>query len=114
MAVKKTFDASTLLKYSPRKSRLIINPLRGLSIKAAIDQLVVMKKGAAKDVYKLLTNATNNLGIQEQDYPLFVIKEIVAEEAQRLYRMMPRARGSSSKIRRRYARVKIVIESKAK
>jgi large subunit ribosomal protein L22 len=112
MAIKKTFDATTLLKYTPRKARLIINALRGLTVKAAVDQLFVMNKGAAKDVYKLIKNATNNLGIQEQDYALFMIKEIVAEEAQRLYRIMPRARGSASKIRRRYSRVRVVIESK--
>lgn len=106
------FDASTLLKYTPRKSRLIINAIRGLTVKAAMDQLMTMNKGAAKDVYKLLKNAANNLGIQENDFPLFVIKEIVAEEAMRLYRVMPRARGSSSKIRRRYARVKVALESK--
>lgn len=111
MAVKKTFDASTLLKYSPRKSRLVINPLRGLTVRAAIDQLLVMNKGGAKGVYKLLKNATNNLGIQEQDYSLFVVKDIVAEEAQTLYRMMPKARGSSAKIRRRYSRVRVVIEA---
>jgi large subunit ribosomal protein L22 len=112
MAVKKTFDASRLLKYTPRKSRLIINALRGLTVQAALNQLIVMKKGAAKDVYKLIKNATNNLGIQEVDFALFVIKEIVAEEAMRLYRVMPRARGSASKIRRRYSRIKLVIESK--
>lgn len=108
----KTFDASRLLKYTPRKARLIINPLRGQTVRTAIDQLVVMKKGAAKDVYKLIKNATNNLGIQEQDFALFKIKEIVAEEAMRLYRVMPRARGSAAKIRRRYSRVRVVIEAK--
>lgn len=108
-----TFDATTLLKYTPRKSRLIINALRGLTLKAAMEQLMVMNKGAAKDVYKLLKNAANNLSIQEQDFALFLVKEIVAEEAQRLYRIMPRARGSASKIRRRYSRVKVRIEAKA-
>lgn len=104
------FDASTLLKYSPRKARLIIDIVRGMKLSEAMDQLALMKRPQAKYIYKLLKNAANNLEIQEDDYKLFKVGIIQAEDAQRLYRVVPRARGSAFRIRRRYSTVKVALE----
>lgn len=109
---KTKFDATRQLKYSPRKARLLINELRGKTLSDAMNILPFINKGASKDVYNLLKSAASNLGIVESDYGNFVIKTIVAEEAQKLYRVMPRARGSAARIRRRYSRIKVEIASK--
>ena len=107
----KKFDATKMVKYTPRKTRQIIDVIRGMRVDKALDQLMLMSKGAAKDIYKLVRSATTNLSIGESDYSAYKIKTIVAEEAQRLYRIMPRARGSAGRIRRRYARVRVEITS---
>ena len=104
-----TFSASTLLNYSPRKSRLVINPLRGKILSQAMIDLTNMNKGKTKKFYNLLKCAANNLNLSEADYDKYYISAILVEEAQRLYRMMPRARGVSNKIRRRYSRIKVAL-----
>jgi large subunit ribosomal protein L22 len=101
--------ASTIINKSPRKVRLMINVIRGMRLSDAFDTVRTMKKGKTDQLYKLLKSAASNLGISDTEYKHVVINTITAEEAQRLYRIMPRARGSASKIRRRYSRVKVEL-----
>lgn len=105
------YDATLTLKYSPQKARLIINPIRGMRLDRAMEQLMFMKKGQSKNVYKLLKNAANNLQIQESDYSNYKINSIVAEEAQKLFRVVPHARGRADRIVRRYSRIKVELAS---
>lgn len=101
--------ATTLINKSPRKVRLMINPLRGQKLSDALEYTRTMNKGKAEQVFKLLKSAATNMNISESEYVKYKISMIVAEEAQRLYRVMPRARGSASRIRRRYSRVKVEL-----
>lgn len=107
----KLYSSSTTLKYSPQKARLIINVLRGKLVSIALNDLLYMNKGQSKKIYNLIKNACNNLAIVESDYENYVIESIVAEEAQRYYRVVPRARGSANRIRRRFSRIKLLIKS---
>jgi large subunit ribosomal protein L22 len=103
-------NASTIINKSPRKVRLIIDHVRGVDLQKALLILKTMNKEKTKKVHDLLKSAATNLGVSENDYKTIMVKSIVAEEAQRLYRIMPRARGSAAKIRRRYSRVKVTLE----
>lgn len=107
----KLYNASTVLKYSPQKARLIINVLRGRLVTTALEELMYMDKGQSKKVYNLIKAACNNLKIVESDYSNYIISSIVAEEAQRYYRVVPRARGSANRIRRRFSRIKISLQT---
>lgn len=107
--MSKDYTASTVLNYSPRKTRLIINEIRGLSLDKALDYLTRINKKGSKKISDLLKSAANNLSLTEGDYPNYKVKTIVAEEAQRLYRIVPRARGSAFRIRRRYSRIKVTL-----
>jgi large subunit ribosomal protein L22 len=106
---QKKFHSSTILNYSPRKTRLIINPIRGQNLKSAMTSLMFANKPKAKKIYNLLKSAYTGLGLTESDLADYNISTIVAEEAQTYYRMIPRARGSSAKIRRRYSRIKVSL-----
>jgi large subunit ribosomal protein L22 len=106
------WDSVGLLKYSPQKARLIANNMRGLQLDVAMLQLEFTNKGAAKDFWKVIKSAASNLGIQAADYAMYKVATIVVEEAQRLYRVMPRARGSANRLRRRYSRVRVALEAK--
>jgi large subunit ribosomal protein L22 len=110
MSIK--FTASTVLNYSPRKARLVINTIRGLTLAEALEILKTLGKGKTKKVYNLLVSAASNLKIAENEYSNYKISTIIAEEAQKLYRVVPRARGSAFKIRRRYSRIKVLLEQK--
>lgn len=103
------FNASTILNYSPRKSRLVINAIRGLTLSDAIVVLATMGKGKNKKFADLLKSAANNLKLTDNDFTAYKIDVILAEEAQKLYRVVPRARGSAFRIRRRYSRIKVAI-----
>ncbi len=108
----KNYTASTVLAYSPRKARYIINEIRGKRLDKALDLLTKLNKGQSKKVYNLLKSAASNLSLTESDYAVYTIKTVTAEEAQRLYRTRPRARGSAFRIRRRYSRIKVLLEKK--
>ena len=102
--------ASTVINYSPRKSRLVINSIRGLRLDSAMLSLMSNGRSKSKKIFDLLKSAANNLKIVETEFGAYKVGTIVVEEAQRLYRMTPRSRGSAYKIRRRYSRIKVLLE----
>jgi large subunit ribosomal protein L22 len=105
-------SVSTVIKKSPRKIRLIIDHIRGKDLASSLLLLKTMNKEQTKKVHDLLLSAASNLKITSDDFSNYLISSIVAEEAQRLYRVVPRARGSAFRVRRRYSRVKAVIVGK--
>jgi large subunit ribosomal protein L22 len=106
----KKYQASTIVKYSPRKTRLIINVVRGKKLDDAFVTLRNMNKGKSKKIHDLLNSAAANLKIEPAEHKSYIVKTIVAEEAYKLIRVVPRARGSAFRIRRRYARVKVSLD----
>jgi ribosomal protein L22 len=108
----KPYTASTLLSHSPRKTRLIINPIRSQSLSQAMLILQAMNKPYAKKISALLKSAASNLALVEGDYSSYSIDQIAVEETGIMYRMMPRGKGSSAKYRRRQSRVKVLLRQK--
>jgi ribosomal protein L22 len=108
----KNYTASTVLNYSPRKTRLVINPIRGMILSKAMDQLAHNGRPKSKKIYMLLKSAAYNMKLVESDYDAFTVDSIFAEEAQKLYRMRRGTRGSGRKIARRYSRIKVTLMAK--
>jgi large subunit ribosomal protein L22 len=104
--------ASTIINKSPRKVRLIISHIKGLDLANAMNTLKSVNKEKTKHIFNLLKSVAANMNISDSELSSYTIKEIVAEEAQKLYRVVPRARGSAFRIRRRYSRVKVEINKK--
>lgn len=104
------FTASTVINYSPRKSRLVIDAIRGKKLDQALDILIHANKPKSIQIYKLLISAANNLKVSREEYSKIIVKTIVAQEAQKYFRVVPRARGSAARIRRRYSKVKVLLE----
>jgi len=98
------------LRNAPRKTRLVIAAVRGLSVDKAIDQLNNMNKKVALPVRKLvesaIANALNNFDLKRDS--LF-IKEISADEGPVFRRWMPRARGRATPIRKKTSHINIVL-----
>ena len=103
------------IRMSPRKVRLVIDVIRGLSVKQARSQLCVMKKAAAEPVGKLLdsalANATHNFHLQADD---LYVKRIVADGGQVLGRWRARAFGRAAPIRKRTTHISITLEPRLK
>ena len=104
------YTATTTLNLSPQKTRLILNVIRGMKLDQAMTTLKTMNKGKTKKIHDLLNSAAHNMQLSESEFGSFKVSEIFAEEAQRLYRMEPRAQGRAFRIRRRYSRIKVKLE----
>jgi len=109
MANPPKFTASTLLNYSPRKTRSIIDVIRGSLLSYALIQLKSNNRPKSKKIYHLLVSAASNLKLVESDFGQYKVSTIVAEEAQKLYRTIPRSRGSAHRIARRWSRIKVIL-----
>jgi large subunit ribosomal protein L22 len=98
------------LRRSPRKVRLVLDLVRGMETKKALDQLRFCQKEAAVPVIKLvnsaIANAVNNFDLKADN---LYIKEIKADEGRTLKRWLPRAHGRATVLRKRSSHIHIVL-----
>jgi len=111
-------EVKAKLKYlhiAPRKVRLLVNLIRGMSLKDAKAQVSVSSKKASLSLLKLLksaeSNARHNFKLEQDSLH---IKEAKVDGGPVLKRYMPRARGRATIIRRRTSHVTIVLEEQKK
>ena len=97
-------------KISPFKVREVTRAIQGLPVSAALDLLAFTPKKAAfligKTLKSAVANAENNANLKVEG---LVVKEAVVGEGPTMKRMMPRARGSGSKILKRTSHIRIVL-----
>ena len=95
---------------TPRKARLVIDLIRGKSVTEALEILSILNKSAGTPVTKVLksavANATNNFNMDENS---LYIKEAYADDAIRMRRFLPRAKGSASGLVKRTCHITIVV-----
>ncbi len=104
---------ATLSNYrqSPRKVRVVADLIRGKSLVAANAQLAFLPKRAAGPLSKLLASAlanAKNLDSAVTAETLYV-NEIRVDKAPTAKRIMPRARGSASRINKRSSHVFVTL-----
>ena len=99
---------------SPRKTRLVVDLIRGLEVEKAINILRFTKKESASKIEKLLLSAVNNWEqkneLSPEDYNLFV-KEIWVDGGKMLKRFQPAPQGRAHRIRKRSNHVTLVVAS---
>ncbi len=97
-------------KISPFKAREVTRAIQGLPVSAALDLVAFSPKKAAAMVSKTLksavANAENNAQLRVDG---LVVKEAIVGEGPTMKRMMPRARGSGSRILKRTSHIRIVL-----
>ena len=97
-------------RISPFKVREVTREIQGLPVSAALDVLAFTPKKAAfligKTLKSAVANAENNANLKVDG---LVVKEAVVGEGPTMKRMMPRARGSGSRILKRTSHIKIVL-----
>lgn len=102
------------VRIAPRKTRLVVGLIRGLSVDAARRQLAVSSKISAGPVLKALNsavaNAVNNLKLDEKT---LVISRATVDEGPKTKRYTPRAQGRATPIRLRTSHITIVVSPKA-
>src|SRR4030081_1389369 len=97
-------------RISPFKVREVTREIQGLPVSAALDVLAFTPKKAAfligKTLKSAVANAENNANLRVDG---LVVKEAIVGEGSTMKRMMPRARGSGSRILKRTSHIRIVL-----
>src|SRR6059058_3221026 len=97
-------------RISPYKAREVTREIQGLPVSAALDLLAFTPKKAAflidKTLKSAIANAENNANLKPDG---LVVKEAIVGEGPTLKRIMPRARGSASRILKRTSHIRIVL-----
>src|SRR5215212_4411432 len=97
-------------KISAFKVREVTRAIQGLPVSAALDLVAFSPKKAAGLISKTLksavANAENNANLKVDG---LVVKEATAGEGPTMKRMMPRARGSGSRILKRSSHIRIIL-----
>jgi large subunit ribosomal protein L22 len=98
---------------SPQKARLVADQVRGLPINKAINLLTFSQKKAAGLIKKLLNSAIANAEHNEGlDIDELSVSKIFVDEAPRLKRFSPRAKGRANRIVKRNSHITIVVAPK--
>jgi large subunit ribosomal protein L22 len=97
-------------KISAFKAREVTRAIQGLPVSAALDLVAFSPKKAAALISKTLksavANAENNANLRVDG---LVVKEATVGEGPTMKRMMTRARGSGSTIRKRSSHIRIIL-----
>jgi large subunit ribosomal protein L22 len=98
------------VRLSPQKARLVADLVRGKKVDEALNILKFSTKKAAKVLRKVLdsaiANAENNNGA---DVDELKVKEIFIDEGPTMKRIMPRAKGSADRIKKRTSHVTVRV-----
>ena len=112
-------EVKTSLKYlrmAPRKVRMVVDLVRGMSVESAERYLAFSERKAAKPILKLLksviANAKNNFNFDEKKIKTLYIKKIFVDEGPKLKRWRPVSRGSAHPIQKKTSHVNIILEEK--
>ena len=101
---------------SPRKMRLVVDLIRGVSVEKAIEILHFSPQHASKDAEKVLRSAVSNLMNKEnakvEPEELFV-KEAFVNQGPTLKRISPAPMGRAYRIRKRSCHLTIIVAKKA-
>jgi large subunit ribosomal protein L22 len=101
------------IRISPRKVRLLLQPIKGRTVDEAVAILRNAPMPVARKVEKIVKSAAANA---ENNYQLDIdslrIKAAWADEGSRLHRFRAGARGRAKPWTRRYSHVTIVVEDR--
>ena len=98
------------VRIAPRKTRLVIDLIRGKNVNEADEILSNLNKEAARVIKKVLTsavaNAENNLGLDKEN---LYVSEAYVNEGQTMKRFKFGSRGHIDPIKRRTSHITVVV-----
>ena len=106
------------VRQSPRKMRLVIDTIRGRNVNEAYATLKFSKKGAARQIEKVLRSAVANAeqaalrNNEAFDVDRLIVRHAVVNEGPTLWRHRPAALGRAAPIRKRTSHVEIHVGEK--
>jgi large subunit ribosomal protein L22 len=106
------------VRQSPRKMRLVIDEIRGKDVNEAYALLKFSKKGAARQIEKVLRSAVANAeqtalrGNEAFDVDRLYVSYAVVNEGPTLWRYRAAALGRAAPIRKRTSHVEVHVRAK--
>lgn len=101
---------------SPRKMRLVIDLIRGMSVDKALEVLHFQPKHAARDAEKTLRSAVSNLLNNDEATRVepsdLLVKSAFVNQGPTMKRISPAPMGRAYRVRKRSCHLTIVIETK--
>lgn len=103
------------VRISPEKVKLVIDSIKKLSPKEALENLQFVNKKASailkKVINSAIANAKHNFGLEEEG---LIFKEIAVSKGMVFKRYQPVSRGRVHHILKRTSHIKVVLEGKEK
>lgn len=100
-------------RQTPRKTRLIVDLIKGKKVSVALAELDLTIKKSALPIKKLIlsavANAKHNNQAKEED---LYIKNITVDKGSVIRRARPMSRGRAFPIRHRLSHIKVILENK--
>jgi large subunit ribosomal protein L22 len=101
------------VRLSPRKVRLVLDQIRGKGVEEALNVLKFVPKRSAAIVAKTVRAAVANAeGTQSVDVDRLYVKRITVDEAGMWKRMLPRAMGRATRVRKRLSHITVVLDER--
>lgn len=98
------------LHVSPRKTRLLVDLIRGRKVDAALTQLAFSGKQVSRPLVKLLNSAiANAVNNHDMKRDTLVISEAYVDGGPVLHRWMPRAFGRATPLKKRSSHVTLML-----
>jgi large subunit ribosomal protein L22 len=99
-------------RQSPRKVRLLADLVRGKKVAEALTTLQFVDKRAAEPFAKVIKSAVANAADHGHDTDKLIVKTVSVNKGVTYKRMMPRARGSASRINKRNSHILVELGTK--
>jgi large subunit ribosomal protein L22 len=101
------------LRVAPRKTRFVVDLVRGKPVDEAIRILAFTRRAASEPVLKLIKSAVANAGQNESiDVDTLFVKDIQVGPGPMLKRFQPRAMGRAFPIKKRTSHVTVVLQER--
>ncbi len=100
------------VKVSPRKARVVVAALKGLSPEKAVEVLPYVAQKSAGPIMNVIKTAMANARMQGEKVEDLVFKEIQITEGPRLKRGIAVSRGQYHAIKKRMSHIRIVLTTK--
>lgn len=112
-ADKRPRAVAKYVRISPDKVRVVLDVIRGAGYTEAVAILKSTRKAACEPLLKVLNsaaaNAENNLNMSKNE---LYVAECYANAGPILKRVMPRAKGSASRINKRTSHITVILDTK--
>ncbi len=99
-------------KQTPRKTRLVVDLVRGKSVEQALTILKFAPQRSAEQVSKLIASAVASAVARGEAKDSLYVKAITVNKGLVMKRFMPRAQGRATPIRRRLSHLKVELGTK--